>query len=915
MKMTKHNFKMGILKALPILTCIFGLFLLVSYNVRDKIGSVESSYVQYIDEWEVIDSAGNSFYEKAGYRDDRMYDEDFTIKSTLPAKIPDGSYVCFITRCETKVYIGGELRREFDRVRDVPIKGGAVKNFYILTPVNNEDAGKEIEIFRGRVDRRPEIIPKVFIAGRGGLYEVLVMQYGLAFIISIMLLVISAIIVIVGIGMRVLYRHSISMLYAATGVLVTSIWLVTNSYLYPFVFRHYHIDGVINYIACMLMPIPFLLYIDSVQKERYNRIFSKLIALSSISLVLWTALHFAGIFNFTSALVYIDGIIFIDIIAAFVLVVLDVVKGNAKQYRFTTAGFIGFFFIAVVEIAFILFIPAKDEGIPLLLGLTYLLVMVLIQQILDLGTITAERERAVQLSNAKTAFLANMSHEIRTPINSILGMNEMILRENHDRKIDEYARNVQASGKMLLSLVNDVLDFSQLEADKMKILNEDIRLSTLLYDIVTMSRERAHDKGLNFNMVLDGEVPDGLNTDEVRLKQVLINLINNAVKYTDEGSVTLSVGGRYLSDDMYELRLSVSDTGRGIRDEDKAHLFDAFSRADLARNRNIEGTGLGLAIVRRILDAMGGVITVESTYLKGSVFDVLVPVRVTDKTPVDPDMKRHNTVVKKDDSYIDFRAPGANILAVDDNNSNLEIVRMFLERVNIRPTLCRGGREAVEMCYDHKYDLILLDHMMPEIDGIQALNMIRKDRYSLNKETPALVLTANAIAGSEKMYFDAGFEDYLTKPIDSRKLLKFVRKYLPEDKIKEPDDAGKEVRTMKDNESLIDRLRAIEGMDLDEALNNCGQDESILEVVVEDILSDSNERADRMRALVKEGNYKDFGIEAHALKGLMATIGVKGLSERAKKHEYAVKEGNHAFVDEDYEGLVSEFTDLCGKMN
>nr|MCR5001295.1 response regulator [Lachnospiraceae bacterium] len=484
-----------------------------------------------------------------------------------------------------------------------------------------------------------------------------------------------------------------------------------------------------------------------------------------------------------------------------------------------------------------------------------------------------------------------------------------------DRKIDEYARNVQASGKMLLSLVNDVLDFSQLEADKMKILNEDIRLSTLLYDIVTMSRERAHDKGLNFNMVLDGEVPDGLNTDEVRLKQVLINLINNAVKYTDEGNVTLSVGGRYLSDDMYELRLSVSDTGRGIRDEDKAHLFDAFSRADLARNRNIEGTGLGLAIVRRILDAMGGVITVESSYLKGSVFDVLVPVRVTDKTPVDPDMKRHNTVVKKDDSDIDFMAPGANILAVDDNNSNLEIVRMFLERVNIRPTLCRGGREAVEMCYDHKYDLILLDHMMPEIDGIQALNMIRMDRYSLNKETPALVLTANAIAGSEKMYLDAGFEDYLTKPIDSRKLLKIVRKYLPEDKITEPDDAGKEVRTMKVNESLIDRLKTIEGMDLDEALNNCAQDEGILEAVVEDILSDSSERADRMRALVKEGNYKDFGIEAHALKGLMATIGVKGLSERAKKHEYAVKEGNHAFVDEDYEGLVSEFTDLCGKMS
>jgi CheY-like chemotaxis protein/HPt (histidine-containing phosphotransfer) domain-containing protein len=334
------------------------------------------------------------------------------------------------------------------------------------------------------------------------------------------------------------------------------------------------------------------------------------------------------------------------------------------------------------------------------------------------------------------------------------------------------------------------------------------------------------------------------------------------------------------------------------------------------------------------MDAMDGKITVESTYHEGTVFDVLVPVKVTDRTPVDPDLKNTQAAFKTEIADTDYRAPSANILAVDDNNSNLEIVRMFLERIDVRPTLCRGGREAVEMCYDHKYDLILMDHMMPEIDGIQALKMIRKEKDSQNKKTPALVLTANAVAGSEKTYLEAGFADYLTKPIDSQKLLRVVKEYLPKDKIIEedkhkeikketvakitkvnPEKAGKEEMVMEGNGGLIDKLKALEAMNFEEALENCGGDEGILEVVIGDILSDSAERIEKMRDLVKEGNYKDFGIEAHALKGLMATIGVMGLSERAKKHEFAAKEGNNTFIDEDYEGLLAEFKEICDRMS
>ena len=924
-----YGFKVFLIAAFAV-----SVFMLFIYHKIDGHHAVEKSYVKYIRDWTVIDPDGNTFEAEEGYQDDRIKDEDFTIVTTLPDNIPDGSYVCYIARCAQRVYINGELRNEFDQYRDMPLPGGTVKNFYMLTPVNHADSGRELKIFKGKLDRGNKVIPETFIAGRGGLYEVLIQKYGMSFIASGILMFISLIVLIVGIGMRISYKNSISMLYAALGSCVTALWLISNSYLYPFAFGHYHIDGIVNYLACMLLPFGFLLYIDSVQKGRYNKVFNVLMMISLVSFILWTVLHFTGIFTFPYALAYIDAVLAVDIIGAFIIVIIDIKNGYAKEYKYTVAGFLLFFAFGLGEIYVILFAHTKNESIPLLVGILVLLGFVLWQQVQDLSKLTYERERAVQLSNAKTTFLANMSHEIRTPINSILGMNEMIIRENHDRRIDEYARNVQTSGKMLLSLVNDVLDFSQLEADKMKIMNEDVSLTSILADISAMARERAANKGLTFNTVLDGEVPDGLHTDEVRLKQILINLLNNAVKYTDEGSVTLSVGGRYVTESLYELRLSVKDTGRGIREEDRNRLFDAFSRADLARNRNIEGTGLGLAIVKRILDAMDGTITVESEYKKGTVFDVLVPVKVIDTTPVDPELKRNEAEVKKENDDVDYRAPGANILAVDDNKSNLEIVRMFLERVDIRPTLCRGGREAVEMCYDHKYDLLLLDHMMPEMDGIEALKIIRKDKYSLNRETPALVLTANAVMGSDKMYKNAGFDGYLTKPIDSKKLLLTVKEYLPAGKIqkqeadkgikeesvigsgaKEPAAAGKEDSKMEGTTGLIDRLKGLEEMDFNEALTNCGGDEGILEVVIGDILSDSDERTEKMRSLVKEGNYKDYGIEAHALKGLMATIGVRGLSERAKKHEFASKEGNIAFIDEDYEGLLDEFKNLCEKMS
>ena len=930
MKADKREKITTAIKILFYLSCAFCLMLVIYYNANDKWSRLPSDEPVFIEEWTVIDSKGESFKTGRTYKDKRLYTEDFTIISRIPDSTCDDSYLCFANRGSIDVYIDGKLRYSYDNNRDNVFPQGAVKRFYITIPLKGSDAEKEVRLVKQSTRRRSDVVSETFVSGMGGVYSYLIRNYGLTFAMSEILFFLSMAVVLVGIGMRFWYRQRINMFYAAMGIFVTAAWLISDSYLYPFAYGHYHIDGLQSYLWCLMMPFGHLFYLDSIQKGRHWKILSKALILSAANLIIWPVLHFSGVFLFSQALEIMDSVLGIVIICVFATVVIDIKQGGANEYKYTAFGFVLFTLICLWEIVNVVIIKPHNDSVPMVVGLLVLLAFVVVQQVDDLRRIADEKRRAIELSDAKTNFLANMSHEIRTPINSILGMNEMILSENHDRKIDEYARNVQASGKMLLSLINDVLDFSQLEADKMKIIYEDVRLTTILLDILAMTAERAGDKGLNFSVKLDGEVPDGIYTDEVRLKQVLINLINNAVKYTDEGSVTLSVGGRYVADDLYELRLSVKDTGRGIRDEDKEGLFDAFSRADLVRNRNIEGTGLGLAIVRRILDSMGGTISVESEYLRGTVFDTLIPAKVTDRTPVDPDLKRPMNVVKADNAEINFKAPSANVLAVDDNRSNLDIVRMFLGRVDIRPTLCRGGREAVEMCYDHKYDLILLDHMMPEVDGLEALKMIRKDKGSLNKDTPVLVLTANAVSGSDKMYLDAGFAGYLTKPIDSRKLIKTVKKFLPEDKIlKEDDMAGsvmeetdgtikepdKEETVMAEDMGFMERLAKIEGIDIDGALVNCGGDEGILEVVIEDILSDSSERISRMRELVKAGNYKDFGIEAHALKGIMATIGVIGLSERAKKHEFAAKEGNTTFINEDCEGLLKEFEDLCARLS
>ena len=393
-------------------------------------------------------------------------------------------------------------------------------------------------------------------------------------------------------------------------------------------------------------------------------------------------------------------------------------------------------------------------------------------------------DRAMAANEAKSAFLSNMSHEIRTPISAILGMNEMVLRECSDSKILEYSENIQNAGNTLLSLINDILDFSKIEAGKMSIIPVDYDLVTVLNDLVNMVSQRAKAKNLAIITEFNPDIPEFLFGDEVRIKQVVTNILTNAVKYTEQGSVTFKVDYKKINEEYISLAVAVKDTGIGIKKEDIDRLFLQFERVDEKRNRGIEGTGLGMTITRGLLDMMDSSLKVESEYGKGSVFSFEILQKVRKWDPIGDYRKSSGKHASEHEVYHErFVAPQAKVLLVDDTPINLLVFKGLLKKTEVQIDTATSGDEGLQLMYNNKYDVIFLDHMMPQKDGIETLAEFRESGSELNRNTPVICLTANAISGAREKYLESGFDDYLTKPIDSAKLEELLYEYIPRDKI------------------------------------------------------------------------------------------------------------------------------------
>lgn len=406
----------------------------------------------------------------------------------------------------------------------------------------------------------------------------------------------------------------------------------------------------------------------------------------------------------------------------------------------------------------------------------------------NLAKIKMIEERAQEAeaaSKAKSAFLANMSHEIRTPINAVLGLDTMIIRETKESEIQSYAIDIENAGQILLALINDILDLSKIESGKMEIIPYEYELSSLVHDVINMITMKAQTKDLEVKLEMNHQLPSVLYGDDVRIRQVLVNLMNNAVKYTEKGSVTLKIDGAVENEDIV-LSFAIEDTGIGIKEEDMHKLFADFERIEEKRNRNIEGTGLGMSITIQLLSLMGSKLNVSSVYGKGSVFSFEIRQEIRNKEAVGNLDKRiaSRNVAKK--YQCSFTAPEARVLVVDDNKINLKVFVGLLKYTKVKIDIAQGGKEALTKIKNTPYDIVFLDHMMPDIDGIEVMKQIKEwtDDFP-NQGTPVIALTANAISGAREEYLSVGFSDYLSKPINPDKLETMIRELLPENLINE----------------------------------------------------------------------------------------------------------------------------------
>ncbi|MBO4457717.1 MAG: response regulator [Butyrivibrio sp.] len=529
-------------------------------------------------------------------------------------------------------------------------------------------------------------------------------------------------------------------------------------------------------------------------------------------------------------------------------------------------------------------------------------------------------------NEAKSRFLSNMSHEIRTPINAVLGFDELILRECEDENILSYAMDIQSSGKTLLALINDILDFSKIEAGKMEIIPLEYGTCSMLNDVINMIEMKAEEKGLEFVTNIAEDVPSVLYGDETRIKQCIMNLLTNAVKYTHTGTVTMVVYKKdyepISEDDSFDERIvlgvRIIDTGIGIREEDIDKLTYAFERIDEKKNRTIEGTGLGINIVTSILNMMDSKLNVKSEYGRGSEFSFEIVQTVVNNEPIGDFSKNYRlSKINRKRYRENFHAPKAKILVVDDVKTNLTVIQGLLKKTLISVDTALSGREALDLVKSNKYDVIFLDHRMPDLDGIQTLHMMQDMAANMNKKTPVVALTANAVSGSREMYFKEGFSNYLSKPVSPAKLEEMIVNYLPSYKVSVPGDKdfgeyeGEDAKG--EGGSVLELLKA-NGTDVDGAIARCGSEEVLIEVM-KDFRLAIKERSELIEKYAKEKDLKNFAVYVHGLKSSARAIGATELSEKAEYLEKCADENNQSEVDDKTPELLELYRSYLDKLS
>ncbi len=526
-------------------------------------------------------------------------------------------------------------------------------------------------------------------------------------------------------------------------------------------------------------------------------------------------------------------------------------------------------------------------------------------------------EEAETAANSKSAFLANISHEIRTPLNAILGMNELVLRESRQPHIKEYAMYIKNSGKSLLTIISDILDLSKIESGKVYLVNENYSLSSLVEDVERSIQKRIMEKGLELKIYVEPELHENLKGDEVRIKQIIMNLLTNAVKYTEKGEVRLYITGTVV-ENKQDLTIEVSDTGIGMRSEDMGKLFTNFERLDLKRNRSVEGTGLGLPITKNLLVAMGGDITVSSVYGEGSTFTATVGQEIVNEEQIGDYRKKYKEKLHHEVRYHEsFHAEDARILVVDDNEVNLKIVVGLAKNTKLQIDTALSAAEGLKLIRQHSYQLLLIDHMMPEMDGIEMLQHVKTMDGGIYKDIPAVAITANALSGAKQTYLDAGFCGYLSKPIDPERFEQIIKDNLPQEYVTECGDGNGDTATEgQETDGTSDPKQeeewSIPGIDIAKALSYIGGSRELYISLLQTYLDGSEERIRKLEECKNKEDIFNYDITIHGLKGISASIGADSMAVAAAGLEEACKDPQTAmtYIQMNHDQVVSRYREL-----
>ena len=708
------------------------------------------------------------------------YNANVLISKRLPETL--GDYNCLLIeskRQEINVNVGDKYRASYtDEGQKI---GRSLPSAYLLVPIYNTDANSIVTIEYKSDTYYSGNINSIYLGNEISLLLMLIKDNMLPLALIVAMAIIGLVCLTCFLMYRSTFNESIQFLHIFWFCLFSTIWCFSQIKIRQVFVRDLSVLESIGH--CCFMLIPFAILLISNYFSNYSHpVFHQIsIMIAIVSFLVQNIIH---------TLFGVDYFQLQPITQLFTLWILTTCIASCMIETITkkisgrgliAAGFVALTIGIVAEAVFTGMGKSYTQLSFYIVGSVVFIVSISLNTFFEFRKEQKAKNEAEEANKAKSLFLATMSHEIRTPINVVLGMNEMILREANETTVRDYSNNIAEAGKSLLSLVNDILDFSKIEAGKMDIVCVDYNIKSLLNDLVMMTKTRIGNKDIKLLVNVDEKIPGKYYGDEVRIKQVVTNILTNSVKYTKTGTITFSVSEVERQGEDILLKFSVKDTGMGITSENiEALMSSSFIRFDEQKNRNIEGTGLGISITRQLLDLMGSELKIDSVYGEGSEFYFILRQRVVDASEMGPlEQKTDDNKPKRRNS---FTAKGANILAVDDTKTNLLVIKGLLKPYEMNVETVTSGAECISKCRENQYDIILMDHMMPEMDGIEALKVL-KDEKLISGSTRVIALTANAVSGAEEMYIGNGFDGYLTKPIDVLNLDNCIKKNLPVEKI------------------------------------------------------------------------------------------------------------------------------------